>query len=592
MTATAQAARQPAELSGWAVGRRLWEYLRGSRGDYAVAAAVTIGNSAVMITRPWLLHVLIDDVFGRQDRSLLLPTLLGIGGLGVGLGLAAVIGNWFHTRAAEGAMSRMREDVLRQAQRMPIGDLRGRRTGDIVAYLTTDAAVVARVYMHAGSLLFAPGLRLPAYLIIMFAIDWRLGLIAAASLPLHVLMATRLQGRTQAASRSAQDALGRLSAVLTELVAGARDVKAFNRQGWAGERFGVETHSLWRARVQVALLESLGWSAHLAYWAALIAVWAVLANAVVDGTVAVGLLVAAGQYLLQIGGPVQTVLTDFVQLQVVVGASRRVFAFLDAPRGPNELQGETLRITRGQVRFERVGFSYDEGPVLDGVTFAANPGETVALVGPSGAGKSTLMNLLLRFYAPGSGRITIDGTDVSAASAESSRRGIGAVFQDATLFDGSIAENIAFGRVEVTPDDVRRAAIVANAHDFITATEHGYDTHIGERGLRLSGGQIQRVAIARAIAGDPRILILDEATSSLDAESERLVQAALARAAQGRTTLVIAHRLATVRRADRIVMLDKGKVVDSGRHEDLYARNDLYHRLCDLQLLTTGRASA
>ena len=175
MSAVAHALSQPVAASGWDVARRLWAYLRGSRADYAVAAAVTVGNSAVMITRPWLLHVLIDDVFGKQDRALLLPTLLGIGGLGVGLGLAAVFGHWFHTRAAEGAMSRMREDVLRQAQRMPIGDLRQRRTGDIVAHLTTDAAVVARVYLHAGSLVFAQALRLPAYLIIMTLVDWRLG---------------------------------------------------------------------------------------------------------------------------------------------------------------------------------------------------------------------------------------------------------------------------------------------------------------------------------------------------------------------------------------------------------------------------------
>ncbi len=390
MTAAAPVVRQQVEASGWAVARRLWAYLRGSRADYAVAAAVTAGNSAVMITRPWLLHVLIDDVFGRQDRSLLLPTLLGIGGLAAGLGLAAVFGHWFHTRAAEGAMSRMREDVLRQAQRMPIGDLRQRRTGDIVAHLTTDAAVVARAYLHAGSLVFAQALRLPAYLIIMSLVDWRLGLIAVAALPLHALMVTRLKGRTQAAGRRAQDALGRLSAVLTELVAGARDAKAFNRQGWAGERFGAEAHSLWRARVRVALLESLGWAAHVSYWAAYIAVWAFLANAVVDGAVAVGLLVAAGQYLSQVGGPVRNTVTDYVQLQGIVGAARRVFDFLGTPAADEAAPGDDLQVRRGQVRFERVGFSYGEGPVLDCVSFTARPGETVALVGPSVAGKSTL----------------------------------------------------------------------------------------------------------------------------------------------------------------------------------------------------------
>ena len=590
MSASAPAQDAPRALSDWAIASRLWAYLRGSRLDYAIAAAVTAGNSAVMITRPWLLHVLIDDVFGKQDRGLLIPTLLGIAGCGVGLGIAAVFGHWFHTRAAEGAMARMRQDILRQAQRIPIGALRGRRTGDIVSHLTADAAVISTVYLHAGSVLFAQALRMPGYLVIMFAIDWRLGLIAVATLPIHALMATRVRGRTQAAGARVQGAMGRLSAVMTELVGGARDVKAFNRQGWAGERLDTETRDLWRARVRVALLESLGQMSHLAYWAALIAIWAFLADAVVAGTVAVGLLVASGQYLLQVGGPVRNTLNDFVQIQVVLGTARRVFGFLDTPRELDEEAGRSLAVSRGELQVENVEFSYGDEDVLRQVTFAASPGERVALVGPSGAGKSTLISLMLKFYEPRAGRIAVDGQDIRQASATSVRRGVGTVFQDATLFDGSVSQNISLSRENVTEADVRRAAVLANADDFITALEHGYDTNIGERGVRLSGGQVQRIAIARAIVGDPRILILDEATSSLDAESEWLVQQGLERASAGRTTLVIAHRLATVRQADRIVFLDGGRVRDAGRHDELYARNDHYRRLCDLQLLR-GEAS-
>lgn len=591
MTASAPSMDAPRALSDWAIASRLWAYLRGSRLDYAVAAAVTAGNSAVMITRPWLLHVLIDDVFGKQDRGLLMPTLLGIAGCGVGLGIAAVFGHWAHTRAAEGAMSRMRQDVLRQAQRIPIGALRGRRTGDIVSHLTADAAVISTVYLHAGSVLFAQALRMPGYLVIMFAIDWRLGLIAVATLPIHALMATRVRGRTQAAGARVQGAMGRLTAVMTELVGGARDVKAFNRQGWAGERLDTETRGLWRARVRVALLESLGQMSHLAYWAALIAIWAILADAVVAGTVAVGFLVASGQYLLQVGGPVRNTLNDFVQIQVVLGTARRVFGFLDTPRELDDATGRSLAVSRGELQVENVEFSYGDEDVLRRVTFAASPGERVALVGPSGAGKSTLISLLLKFYEPRAGRIAIDGQDTRQASATSVRQGIGVVFQDATLFDGSVSQNISLGREAVTEADVRRAAVLANADDFITALEHGYDTNIGERGVRLSGGQVQRIAIARAIVGDPRILILDEATSSLDAESEWLVQQGLERASAGRTTLVIAHRLATVRQADRIVFLDGGRVRDAGRHDELYERNDHYRRLCDLQLLRGEAAS-
>ena len=585
MTASAPGVAVPSALSDREIARRLWGYLRGSRLAYAGAAAMTGGNSAVLLTRPWLLHVLIDDVFGRQDRSLLIPTLLGIAGCGVALGLAAVFGHWFHTLAAEGAMSRMRRDVLLQAQRIPIGDLRGRRTGDIVSHLTADAAVISTGYLHAVSVVFANALRLPGYLVIMFLIDWRLGLITVATLPIHALMATRVRGRTQAAGRRVQDAMGRLSAVMTELVGGARDVKAFNRQRWAGERLDNETRSLWRARLRVALLGSLSRTAHLAYWAALIAIWAFLADAVVAGTVAVGFLVASGQYLLQVGGPIRNVLNDFVQIQVVLGTARRVFGFLDTPRELDEKTGRSLSVSRGEVRVQDVGFSYGEEEVLNQVTFTASPGQKVALVGPSGAGKSTLISLLLKFYEPQAGRIEIDGQDSREASAASVRQSIGVVFQDATLFDGSVTENISLGRETVTSADVRRAALLANADDFITALEDGYDTNIGERGVRLSGGQVQRIAIARAIVGDPRILILDEATSSLDAESEWLVQEGLERASAGRTTLVIAHRLATVRQSDSIVFLDGGRVQDTGRHDELYERNDHYRRLCDLQLL-------
>lgn len=591
MTASATGLSAPPAISDREIASRLWGYLRGWRLDYAGAAAMTAGNSAVLLTRPWLLHVLIDDVFGKQDRGLLIPTLLGIAGCGVALGLAAVFGHWFHTRAAEGAMSRMRQEVLQQAQRIPIGDLRGRRTGDIVSHLTADAAVISTVYLHAVSVVCANALRLPGYLVIMFVIDWRLGLITVATLPIHALMATRVRGRTQAAGRGVQNAMGRLSAVMTELVGGARDVKAFNRQQWAGERLDSETRTLWRARVRVALLGSLGRTAHLAYWAALIAIWAFLADAVVAGTVAVGFLVASGQYLLQVGGPVRNVLNEFVQIQVVLGTSRRVFGFLDTPREVDETTGRSLTASRGELQIEKVEFSYGEEPVLNQVSLAASPGEKVALVGPSGAGKSTLISLLLKFYEPHSGRIEIDGQDTRDASAASVRQSIGVVFQDATLFDGSVSENISLGRETVTEADVRRAAVLANADDFITALEHGYDTNIGERGVRLSGGQVQRIAIARAIVGDPRILVLDEATSSLDAESEWLVQQGLERASAGRTTLVIAHRLATVRQADRIVFLDGGRVQDAGRHDELYARNDHYRRLCDLQLLR-GEASS
>ena len=586
--ATDQVARRTTpEPSDWNVAKRLWAYMRPSAWDYSVAIGATLGNSVIWIVRPWLLHLLIDDVFGQDNRGLLVPVLVAIGAVGVLTAIDATVGHWFHERAAQGAMLRLRSNVLRHAQRMPLSEVRARRTGDIAAHLTSDATVIARAYEDFVSLVFAQAFRLPAYLAILFAIDWRLGLIALSSLPIHVLLSTRLRGTTRSASGRVQDSVGRLSAVLTEMVGGARDIKAANRQTWAGERVGAEADGLWRAQVRLSLVESLRWVPHVVYWVIYIAIWAVLAGAVVDGAVQLGMLVAAGQYMLQLGAPVRNAVSDSSRMQVAAGAARRVFAFLDSgPEPAPTTTGARPIGQRGELRFDGVSFAYADGdPVLRDVSFRANPGETVAVVGPSGAGKTTLTSLLLRFYEPTSGSIRIDGTDIAGVEDSAVRERLGVVFQDPVLFDGSIEENIRLGRVDVSSERVVEAATIANAHDFITATEDGYDTHIGERGLRLSGGQIQRVAIARAILADPRMLILDEATSSLDSESERLVQEALARASAGRTTLVVAHRLATVRRADVIVVLDEGQVLDSGRHEELYERCELYRRLCNLQFL-------
>ena len=579
--------RAPGEPSDWHVARRLWAYMRPSAWEYLVAIGATLGNSVIWIARPWLLHLIIDDVFGQGNRGLLVPVLVAIGAVGIAMAINATVGFWFHQRAAQGAMLGLRSDVLRHALRMPLSDVRAHRTGDIAAHLTSDATVIGGVYLAFVSLVFAQAFRLPAYLAIMFAIDWRLGVIALGSLPIHALMATRLRGTTRSASGRVQDAVGRLSAVLTDMVGGVRDIKAANRQTWAGERVAAEADGLWRAQVRLSLFESLQWVPYLVYWGIYIAIWAVLAGSVVDGAVQLGMLVAAGQYMLQLGAPVGNAVSDLSHMQIAAGAARRVFAFLDSGRPPAPATTATAPIgQRGDVRFDDVSFAYADGePVLRDVTFRANRGETIALVGPSGAGKTTLTSLLLRFYEPTRGTIRIDGTDIADIDASAVRAQLGVVFQDPVLFDGSIEENIRLGRDDIGSERVVEAATIANAHDFITDTEDGYDTHIGERGLRLSGGQIQRVAIARAILSDPRILILDEATSSLDAESERLVQEALARASRGRTSIVIAHRLATVRRADSIVVLDEGRVLDSGRHEELYERCDIYRRLCDLQFM-------
>ena len=321
-----------------------------------------------------------------------------------------------------------------------------------------------------------------------------------------------------------------------------------------------------------------------------VGIFAALAGAIFGGQVGFGVVFALAMYMSYLVRPGFVLMGAYAETQHALGAAGRLLAFLDTPAEPVRHGADRrLPAIRGEFAFERVSAASEiDAPVIHDVSFTAPAGRTTALVGPSGSGKTTIANLLLRFLEPGGGRIVVDGRDVATVTAAELRRQVGVVFQDPVLFAGTVADNIRFGRDDISEARVVEAATIANAHDFITAMPQGYATQIGERGLRLSGGQAQRMAIARAIAADPRVLILDEATSALDAEAERLVHTALERAAAGRTMLVIAHRLATVRGADCIVVLDAGEVVDSGRHDELYERCDLYRQLCDLQMTSTG----
>lgn len=584
------AAMAPSETAGasgaWSTFRRLLGYARPYWLTGALATAAATAVAALALARPWLFKLLFDEVFGQGDEALLAPVLVGMVALEavlVGLGYAAEYG---YARVGERAMNLLRTGILHHAHRLPLISLRRHRTGEVVAHFTSDATAIGGVYQHVFSDGALSGFRVVAVVAIIFAVDWRFGLLAAALIPFYAFLPVLMQGRVQGASQRVQDAMANLSALLTEFVAGARDLKAFNREDWAGRRLRAEARRLWRGRLRLVVVRGVAMVQTVVYWGSLAAIWVVLARPAVEGQITLGLVIALSLYFLMLESPSRRLVTSYVEIQTALGAARRVFAFLDTPEEPSGAAATSPPIRDGGVRFERVAFSYDDDQtLLREVSFRAAPGATLAVVGPSGAGKTTLISLLLRFLEPASGRITVDGRDIGGIDPAALRDACGVVFQDPMLFEGTIAENIHFGREALTEAQVERAAVIANAHDFITATEHGYATLIGERGLRLSGGQAQRVAIARAVAADPRILILDEATSALDADSERLAQEALARASHDRTTIVIAHRLATVRRADLIVVLDEGQVLDTGRHEDLYERCELYRRLCDLQFV-------
>jgi len=570
--------------------RRLAAYLRPHWRLQAGAIVASVFVVATFLPFPWLTKILIDDVVGAGNLDLLGPVAAGLVAASVATAGFLLASNYLFTTAGEQAINDLRTRLMDHTLRLPLAYFRRQRTGEVVAHFTTDSVAVTGVFRAAFGAGPAAVIELAVMLLVIGLIDWRLVLVSLGVVPLQMLLPALLGGPQRRAGERQQTAMAALGGLSTELVAGAREIRAFNRQGWAASRLADDLHRLFSARLRAAaLLQTrlfVGLIAHLIR----VAIFAVLAGAILGGEIELGVMFALAQYMAYFLGPAYALMGAYAETQHALGAAGRLFAFLDTPTEsakPDAARG--LPDIRGEIDFEHVNAAYESGaPVIQDVSFTAPAGRTTALVGPSGSGKTTIANLLLRFLDPSGGRILVDGHDAATVTAAELRRHVGVVFQDPVLFAGTVADNIRFGRDDISEARVVEAATIANAHDFITAMPQGYATQIGERGLRLSGGQAQRIAIARAIAADPRVLVLDEATSALDAEAERLVQAALERAAEGRTMLVIAHRLATVRGADCIVVLDAGKVVDSGRHDELYGRCDLYRELCDLQMTSDG----
>jgi len=452
--------------------------------------------------------------------------------------------------------------------------------------VTADTTLVQTVITNNLLSLVQQLFTLVAVVVVVLITDWRLALVAFAVAPLLVVTGLLVGRRTRELSRQAQEQLAEASTVLEETLSAVRVVKAFGREGYEMERYAGAVGRSFGITIAAARLRSLFEAVMTTAGFAAVAVvlWfggrEVLAHRLTPGG-----LISFLFYLLLLIGPLQSLASLYNEFQQALGGATRIFELLDtAPEVVDAPDAHALPPVRGHVAVRDLSFAYSaDGPtVLDGVTLTALPGQTVALVGPSGAGKTTLVSLLPRFYEPTSGCIEIDGRDIAGVTVESLRAVMAIVPQEPALFGGTMRENIAYGRggLEGASDaEVERAARAANAHEFIAALPDGYDAVVGERGVKLSGGQRQRIAIARAILKDPRLLILDEATSALDNRSEGLVQEALERLMVGRTTIVIAHRLTTVERADKIVVLDGGRVVEEGAHAELLARGGLYQRL-------------
>lgn len=569
------------------VYRRMFGYLRPYWLFVLMAYVATIAGVVLQLVIPQLIKSAIDDGIAAGE----LTAVLQAAGLILLVSAVRILISFAELFYAEWLTFRfsydLRNSFYRAVQYLPFSFHDRSHTGDLMSRATSDVMETQR-FVGSGMVgMVSTFLLLAGVIIAMFLENVTLASMAMIPMLILIVVAIRFGNAVRARFKELQEQMGLISKTMQESLTGINLVKAFAREGHELNKFDHENDEWFRQRVGLITVWSNNWPfmSFLVGLSIFILLW-FGAPLVLDNAVTVGSLFAMISYVLLLNGPVQRI-GFLVNLAATAGAAgTRIFAIMDLPNEvADHVDAEALTNARGHVRFEHVNFSYtDDQQILTDITFEALPGQTVALIGPTGSGKSTVTNLLPRFYEVTEGRIVVDGHDIRDLTMQSLRHEIGMVLQDNFLFSNTIKENIAYGRKGATMEEIVAAAKAARAHDFIMHFPKGYETIVGERGVTLSGGQKQRVAIARALLSDPSILILDDSTSSVDTETEYLIQQALQTLMEGRTTFVIAQRLLTLKNADQILVLDHGRVVERGTHEQLLGNNGLYKRIYDLQL--------
>ncbi|WP_224984999.1 lipid A export permease/ATP-binding protein MsbA [Geomonas agri] len=567
------------------VFKRLLAYSRPYWWRIVLAAVGSVGVGGMDGAMAYLVEPVLRRIFSGKDTAIFYLLPIGIVLLYALRGVCRYTNDFFIRSAGQLAVQDVRNDLYEKNMRLGIGYFHRHETGTLMSRVLSDVSLMQEGVGQVITGLFRDGLSAIALLGVIFYRDWQLALISFVVIPLTVVPARSIGNRIKRVARQGQEKMGDLASILQETYSGIKVVKAFGLEGREIERFKSRNRDFYyftRKNIKYEGLSTPIMEFITSFGIAAV-IWVGGSN-VMHGTKSASEFFSFITAMVLVFNPVKRLLAAFNSVQRSMGAAERVFEVMDEkPEIVDAPAARDLGKARGEVEFRNVSFKYEDDYVLQGVNLTAKRGEVIALVGPSGGGKTTLVSLITRFYDPTGGQVLMDGVDIRERTVKSLLEQIALVDQETILFNDTIANNIRYGRMMATDAEVEAAARAAFAHDFIQELPEGYLTNIGDRGVRLSGGQRQRLCIARAILKDAPILILDEATSALDTESEQMVQQALNNLMENRTTFVIAHRLSTIAHADRIVVLEKGTVAETGTHDDLLKAEGIYSRLHGMQ---------
>ena len=570
------------------VFQRVWPYLRPYRGKIAIGIGLLLISTPLSSAHPLIWRYIVDDVVAQKHVGHLWPALLAMFAIQGLATLLDALKSILLERVGQRFVFDLRNAVYRKLQSQSLAYLSDNRTGDLISRAMSDVDVLQEVAYQCIDSVLGNTLSFLVVAGILINLNWKLGSVTLLPIVAVFFLTRFFNARVKAIYREARDRLGEVNARLQENLSGLTLIKAFAKERYETERFEGVTRNYMQTNFRAIFARNTFFPAvrFIGFFSNILSV-GYGAFLVLNGQFTVGGLVAYRGYWWQLFSPINSLATINELLQRANAAGARVFELLDAPESVTDAPDATaLTLRRGDssVEFQQVSFRYGEKPILQDVSFHAEPGQMIALVGPSGAGKTTVLNLLPRFWDVTGGRILINGQDIRAVTQESLRSQMAIVLQETFLFNGTVGDNIRYGRPVASQEEVEAAVRAANAYDFIQELPQGFETEIGERGVKLSGGQRQRLSIARAFLANPDILILDEPTSSVEPESEAIITQALERLMQGRTTFVTSHRFSLVRGADNILVFEEGRLIEQGAHTELMAQNGLYAEMYSLQM--------